>query len=178
MCNDSQKVIFLDRDGVINKDIGYLFRIEDFKFEKKIFDACRHFNSIGYQLIIITNQSGIYRKLYSLNDFLKLNAWMLDQFEHNGVKILDVYFCSHGPNSNCSCRKPKPGMILKAKDKHNVNMAESWLIGDKETDISSAIAANIKNTILITGNKQNDPLESNAKFVLKSIEECLQIIDK
>jgi D-glycero-D-manno-heptose 1,7-bisphosphate phosphatase len=178
MPSDYHKVIFLDRDGVINKDIGYLHKVEDFKFEKEIFGVCRHFNTLGYKLIIITNQSGIGRKLYTHNDFIILNTWMLDQFKRQGINILDVYYCPHNPYSNCSCRKPKPGLLLEAQKKYNIDMTLSWLIGDKETDIDSANAAKINNTILINHNNKDDVLESNARFILKSLEECFQIINK
>ena len=86
-----QKAIFLDRDGIINQEVGYLYKIEEFKFIDFIFDACKHFNSLRYKLIIITNQSGIARGYYSKNDFLLLNKWMLEQFNNQGINILDVF---------------------------------------------------------------------------------------
>jgi len=145
----SKKVIFLDRDGVINKEVGYLHKIEDFEFIDGVFDACLYFQLLDYQIIIVTNQSGIERGYYSENDFHIVNNWMLGQFKGLGVDILDVFFCPHGPKSNCDCRKPKPGMFNQANKKHGINMEESWMIGDKEADIQAANAASIKNTVLV-----------------------------
>ena len=135
------KVIFLDRDGVINKEVGYLHKIEDFDFIDGVFDACLDFQSSNYEIIIITNQSGIERGYYSEKDFHTVTDWMLDQFKDHGVSILDVFYCPHGPESSCDCRKPKPGMFNQAHDKHNVDMEKSWMIGDKEADIKAANSA-------------------------------------
>ena len=101
---------------------------------------------------------------------------MLKQFENQGIKILDVFFCPHGPESTCNCRKPKPGMLLEAKEKHKIDMKNSWMIGDKEADVGAANAAGIKNTILVKTGHDIDETNSNAKFILKSIKNTLDII--
>ena len=170
------KTIFLDRDGVINKEINYLHKIDDFEFIDGIFNACQHFQSLGYKIIIITNQSGIYRGYYTENDYQKVTQWMLDQFKQKNINILDVFHCPHGPNSTCDCRKPKPGMFLKAKAKHNTDMKKSWLIGDKEVDIIAANAAGITNTILVKTGHRIDESNSKANFFLDSIQQSKQII--
>ena len=136
-----QKVVFLDRDGVINKDTGYLHSINDFEFIEGISVALRHFLSLGYKLIIITNQSGIGRGYYSVNDFKTLTKWMIEQLSSNGIEILDVLYCPHSPDDNCSCRKPNPGLLLEAKKRHNIEMKCSWIIGDKEDDNAAEVAA-------------------------------------
>jgi D-glycero-D-manno-heptose 1,7-bisphosphate phosphatase len=170
------KVIFLDRDGVINKEEGYIHKPSSFKFIDGIFQACRYFQSNGFQIIIITNQSGISRGYYSENDFMILTDWMLKQFLINDIKILDVLHCPHGPKSNCNCRKPKPGMPLKAQSLYNIDMQYSWMIGDKEEDIKAASDAGINNTILVKSGHTIDEQNSNAKYILKSIYECIEII--
>ena len=170
------KTIFLDRDGVINKDINYLHKIDDFEFIDGIFDACLYFQSLGYKIIIITNQSGISRGYYSHSDYQKVTQWMLDQFKYKNINILDVFHCPHGPDSTCDCRKPKPGMFLKAKDKHNTDMEKSWMIGDKERDTIAANSAGIDNTILIRSSHRIDESNSNAKIILDSIQQAKQII--
>ena len=170
------KTIFLDRDGVINKDINYLHKIDDFEFIDGIFDVCLYFQSLGYKIIIITNQSGISRGYYSHSDYQKVTQWMLDQFKYNNISILDVFHCPHGPDSTCDCRKPKPGMFLKAKDKHNTGMEKSWMIGDKERDTVAANSAGIDNTILIRSSHKIDESNSNAKIILDSIQQAKQII--
>ena len=170
------KTIFLDRDGVINKDINYLHKIDDFEFIDGIFDVCLYFQSLGYKIIIITNQSGISRGYYSHSDYQKVTQWMLNQFKYKNIDILDVFHCPHGPDSTCDCRKPKPGMFLKARDKHNTDMEKSWMIGDKEEDIMAANAANIMNTILVRSGHKVNEANSNAKYFLDSIQYSKKII--
>ena len=170
------RTIFLDSDGVINKEINYLHKIEDFEFIDGIFDACLHFQSLGYKIIIITNQSGISRGYYSFTDYQKVTQWMLDQFIYNNINILDTFHCPHGLGSTCDCRKPKPGMFLKAKDKHNTDMEKSWLIGDKEIDVIAANTAGIENTILVRTGHRIDKSNSYARFILDSIQQAKQII--
>ncbi|MCH2034040.1 MAG: D-glycero-beta-D-manno-heptose 1,7-bisphosphate 7-phosphatase [Tenacibaculum sp.] len=169
------KVIFLDRDGVINEDSGYVHKKEDFVFIQGIFDSCRSLISKGFELIIITNQSGIGRGYYTVEDFLILNDWMLNEFEKANVNICDVFFCPHTPQDNCNCRKPKTGMLDKADLKYNIDKSNSWVIGDKETDIEAGINFGINNTILINRN-ENIQIESyNAKFIIPSIKDINKI---
>jgi len=170
----NNKAIFLDRDGVVNKDTGYVYKITEFEFNPGIFEICLHFITLGYQIVILTNQSGIYRNYYTQDDFLLLTNWMIEIFAQKNIKILDVLHCPHGPESNCQCRKPKPGMIIKAKEEHNINLSESWLIGDNETDISAAHSAGIKQTILVDMNKKNK--KSTAYKIVSSISEIVKVI--
>ena len=172
----SIKTIFLDRDGVINKEVNYLHKIQDFEFINGIFDACHHFKSLGYFIVIVTNQSGIARKIYKDKDYQNLSNWMIKQFQNKGIDILDVFHCPHGPGSQCSCRKPKPGMLIEAKNKHGIDMVNSWLIGDKESDIIAANNAGIFNTILVRSGHKINEAESSAKYILNSIREEGQII--
>ena len=170
------KTIFLDRDGVINKEVNYLYKIDDFEFINGIFDVCLYLQNLDYQIIIITNQSGISRGYYTENDYDLLTKWMLNQFEDNGIKILDVFHCPHGPKSNCECRKPKPGMFLDAKIKYNTDMQYSWMIGDKEDDVKAANSAGIQNTILVRSGQKIDESSSNARFFLDSIQQSKLVI--
>ena len=172
----NKKTIFLDRDGVINKEVNYLHKIDDFEFIEGIFEACDYLQSIGYSIIIVTNQSGIARNYYKDEDFNILTDWMLEEFKKNNIDILDIYYCPHGPNSICKCRKPKPGMLLEAKIKHNIDMKNSWMIGDKEVDIKAANDAGIKNTILVRSGHKINEASSNAMFFLDSIKQINQII--
>jgi D-glycero-D-manno-heptose 1,7-bisphosphate phosphatase len=173
----NKKIVFLDRDGVINKEVGYLHKIEDFRFIDGVFNACLHFQSLNYQIIVITNQSGIGRGYYTEEDFHIINNWMLGKFSKKGIRILDVFFCPHGPESNCDCRKPKPGMLNQANDKHGIDMENSWMIGDKEADIKAANTAHIKNTILVKSGHVIDESNSKAKFILDSIGQVKTIIN-
>ena len=170
------KTIFLDRDGVINKEVGYLHKIKDFKFIDGVFDACLYFQSIGYQLVIVTNQSGIGRGYYDEDAFHIVNNWMLSQFKNQGVSILDVFFCPHGPESNCNCRKPKPGMFNQANDKYGIDMKNSWMIGDKEADIKAANSAGVNNTIIVKSGHTINERNSNATYIIDSIAQVKEVI--
>ena len=172
----SIKTIFLDRDGVINKEINYLHKIDDFEFIDGVFETCQYLISLDYQIIVITNQSGISRGYYTEKDFQIITEWMIAEFQKNNIIILDIFHCPHLPNSNCNCRKPKPGMLLDAKYKHNIDMQNSWLIGDKEVDIIAANSSGITNTILVKSGHKINEVDSNAKYFLDSIQQSKQVI--
>ena len=101
---------------------------------------------------------------------------MINQFKKNDINILDVFHCPHMPNSNCNCRKPMPGMLLEAKNKHNINMKNSWMIGDKKADIIAANTAGITNTILVRSGHKINKADSNAKYILDSIDQSNKVI--
>ena len=170
------KTIFLDRDGVINKEVNYLHNIDDFEFIDGVFEACRHFQKLGYEIIIITNQSGIARGYYTEYDYQLITKWMLDQFEERNVKILDVFHCPHGPDSSCDCRKPKPGMLLQAINQYGIDMKRSWMIGDNDVDIKAANAANIQNTIMVKSGHPIDLKNSKTEYVLDYIKQFKAVI--
>lgn len=146
-----RKALFLDRDGVINIDKGYVWQVSDFEFTGWIFDLCRKYRDEGYMIIVVTNQAGIARQLFTEDDFHRITEWMVGQFSENGIRIEKVYYCPHHPdfNSACDCRKPNPGMLLTAAKEFQINMQESILIGDKESDIQAGINAGIKYCLYI-----------------------------
>lgn len=154
------KALFLDRDGVINIDTGHLYKIEDVVFLEGIFTLCREAKAKGYLLIIITNQAGIGRGYYSERDFHTLMEWMKEQFAIHNAPLDAVYFCPHHPEYGigaykrmCNCRKPKPGMLLRAQNDWDIDMADSCFLGDKETDMQAGKAAGITRNILIENNE-------------------------
>lgn len=138
------KALFLDRDGVINRNFGHVHKINKFVFRKGIFELLDFFKKKHYLIIIITNQAGIAKGLYSFDDFKLLNEWMLEKFVQRGIKVDRVYFCPHQDKDNCSCRKPKPGMILNAINDFNIDSTKSLFIGDKMTDEKASTSAGIK----------------------------------
>ena len=107
-----KKALFLDRDGVINVEINYLFRKEDFIFRKGIFKLLLHYFKAGYLIFVVTNQAGIARGYYSEQEFSRLTEWMTEKFGKRGIHITKVYHCPHHPDftGECSCRKPNPGI--------------------------------------------------------------------
>ena len=171
-----KKTIFLDRDGVINKEVGYLYKIKEFEFIDGIFEACLSLINLNYQIIIISNQSGISRGYYTEDDYQKITKWMISQFKKKGVLIIDTYHCPHSPNSDCNCRKPKPGMFLNSNKKHSISFKNSWMIGDKETDIIAANKAGINKTILVRSGHEINESKSMATFIIDSVKDVKNVI--
>ncbi|HIP13437.1 MAG TPA: HAD family hydrolase [Arcobacter sp.] len=167
-----QKALFLDRDGVINIDHGYVYKIEDFEFTEGIFELLRFFIEKGYLLFIVTNQSGIGRDYYSEEDFQVLTSWMLDEFKKENIDIISVHHCNHSPEKNCACRKPQTGMIDKILSQNVIDLGSSWLIGDKQSDIDLAKNSKIKNTIAI-----GERTIENTSLSFKTILECRDYFD-
>ena len=139
------KALFIDRDGVINVDKNHVFMKEDFEFQEGIFDLCIKYIKEGYLIIVITNQAGIAKGLYTEDDFERLTLWMTGQFFERGIIISKVYHCPHHPDITgyCDCRKPAPGMILKAVKECDLDISECVLIGDRESDLQAGINAGI-----------------------------------
>lgn len=173
-----QKAIFLDRDGVINIEKNYLYKVEDFEFVDGVFNSLKYLQDLGYKLFIITNQSGIGRGYYSLEDFNVLTSWMLNKFKENSIEILQVELCPHGPDDGCECRKPKIGMINNILKNHDIDLEKSWLIGDKNSDIKCAQNANIKNSIQVKSGHDFNEKDSIADFICTSIKDIHKIIKK
>ncbi len=150
MSKNMSKALFLDRDGVINIEKDYLYKIEDFEFIDGIFDLCRYYQKLGYKIFVVTNQSGIAREYYDEEDFEILTSWMIREFKSENIEILKVYYCPHYPDisGECSCRKPKYGMILDAKNEFDINLSDSIIIGDKERDIEAGLNAGLTETYL------------------------------
>ncbi|NQV51498.1 MAG: HAD family hydrolase [Candidatus Marinimicrobia bacterium] len=146
-----KKALFLDRDGVINIERNYVHSSKNFEFVHGIFQFCSQFQKRGYLIFVITNQAGIDRGYYTQEDFLKLTDWMISEFRSNGVSIEKVYHCPHHPefSGECECRKPNPGMILMAQSEFNLDLKNSILIGDNQSDIQAGKRAGISYNYLI-----------------------------
>lgn len=143
-------VLFLDRDGVINRDSGYVHDIERFEWVPGIFDTVRFANELGLRVIVVTNQAGIARGLFTEQQFLRLTNWMVEQFANERAPIAAVYYCPYHPEGvapyrmDSEFRKPAPGMLLQAASEHRIDLGRSLLIGDQETDIQAGRAAGLK----------------------------------
>ncbi len=169
-----KKALFLDRDGVINADKHHLHKIEECEFMDGIFDLCRDYKNKGYDIIVVTNQAGIAKGIYSEEDYLKLRDFIHAKFKEEGCPVTAEYFCPYHPEGqgkykrNSFYRKPNPGMILRAAKEHNIDLAQSVLIGDAETDILAAKSAGIGKTIrLINESNLRGSQETNADEVWK-----------
>lgn len=133
-----RKALFIDRDGIINIDHGYVSKREDFEFSAGIFDLLHSFVQKHYLLYIVTNQSGIGRGYYTQEDFDRLTRWMLAQMQKRAISIEQVLFCPHAPQANCACRKPNIGMLQGIRRDYTIDFSHSWMIGDKSSDIEFA----------------------------------------
>ena len=145
--NIKKKALFLDRDGVVNIDKVHVHKIEDFEFTPDIFKLAKRYQDKGYLIIIITNQAGIAKGLYTEEDFNILTKWMIEEFKKREITISKVYHCPHHPDYTgpCDCRKPHPGMILKAIKDFDLDPSQCVLIGDKLSDIEAGQNAGIGN---------------------------------
>ncbi len=172
----SARAAFIDRDGVINREVEYLHRIEDFRFIDGVFDACRLLVENGYRLVVVTNQSGIGRGYYDEEQYHALTRWMVARFAERGIVITGVYHCPHHPvhgvgdyRRTCACRKPEPGMLLTAAREHGLDLSRSLMFGDKEADVEAGRAAGVKATVLVRSGHPINERTTRADHVIDSL---------
>ena len=167
-----QKAIFFDRDGVVNINTNYVYKISDFRFMEgflEFFSACK---KSGFLALVVTNQSGINRGFYSELDFKILSDFMQDELrKKTGFCFDKIYHCPHSPSENCICRKPKIGMIQRAMSDFSIDLKRSFLIGDNESDIECAINAGIGTQILLTQGKKAQNADSTLESTPDSTPE-------
>jgi D-glycero-D-manno-heptose 1,7-bisphosphate phosphatase len=153
-----QRALFLDRDGVVNEEVGYLHRAEDVRFVDGIFSLCRTAVGLGYRLIVVTNQAGIARGYYSESDFHALMTSMRAELRAEGVELDAVYFCPFHPEHGVGeykreheDRKPGTGMLRRGATEFGVELSESVMVGDRCSDVAAANAAGLRQAFLIRG---------------------------
>ena len=169
------RAIFLDRDGTINiNEPEYIHTIKDFKFITGAISALKKLSKTDYKVIIVSNQSGIARGYYNQKDLEILHNWMLSEFKKKSIRIDKIYYCPHGPDDNCSCRKPKIGMFLEAVKDFDINLSKSWFIGDDKRDVIAGREANIK-TIKI-GDRMPENLKLEPNHYAKNLLEAVNVI--
>nr|WP_277627267.1 HAD family hydrolase [Burkholderia stabilis] len=174
--------MFLDRDGVINRDDGYVFKIENFVFLDGIFDLARAAKALGYLSVVVTNQAGIGRGYYSEDDFFRLSDWMKGVFATEGAPIDGVYFCPTHPEHGVGkykvesdFRKPNPGMILAAQRDFDLDLGASLLVGDKESDIQAGLTAGVGTTLLVC-DKDVSRVATTANAVVRNPRDVIQFL--
>lgn len=147
--------VFLDRDGTLNIDKGYVHRIEDWEWIPGAIDAIVALKKAGFLVIVITNQAGIARGYYDETDMNNLHTMINEELKEHGTTIDGFYHCPHHPEFGairaCECRKPMPGLIDQAKQDFGIDLCRSWLVGDKVSDIQAGLAAGVKSILVQTG---------------------------
>jgi histidinol-phosphate phosphatase family protein len=174
------KLIFLDRDGVINKDLNtYVTRPEDFEFLPGVLKALHKLSRADYEIIIVSNQAGVAKGIFKEDDLNKVNEYMLQKIEEADALIADTLYCIHSDDEDCDCRKPKTGLFDKALKERNINPHETYLIGDKESDITAAHKKGLKSIIVLSGKtKQSDigGWKEKPDYIKKDLKEAVDFI--
>jgi D-glycero-D-manno-heptose 1,7-bisphosphate phosphatase len=154
----SEPAIFMDRDGTINEDIGYVTNVEELTIYPWAAEAVRLINESGMKAIVITNQSGVARGLYTEEALRSIHDRMIEELGSEGARVDGVYYCPHHPEIGeqqycvaCGCRKPEPGMLHRAAREHDIDLARSYVIGDKASDINLASNAGARGVLVLTG---------------------------
>lgn len=175
--NSKQKAIFIDRDGTLIEEVNFLHRVEDLRFFDYTDEAVKLLKENGFLVIVATNQSGIARKVYSESDMHGIHEAIQNQLSE---KIDAFYFCPHLPDAGCSCRKPNLGMIEQACDDFEIDLENSWMIGDKKLDVELGFNANIKTALVLTGYGEKHIFELDKKpdIVSKNLKDAVDEILK
>lgn len=180
---NKQRAVFIDRDGTINKYVGFLTDIEDFELIDGVTDAIKKINSSGYLAIVVTNQPVVARGEVSFSELDQIHNKMETLLGKEGAYLDAIYYCPHHPHKgyegeveelkiDCECRKPKPGMLLKAAGDFNIDLTRSWMIGDGENDIKAGNAAGCR-TILI--GDSNFGQDISAQNLYDAVNKCMDI---
>lgn len=166
-----RKALFLDRDGVVNVDTGYVHRREDFHLVPGVLDLCRQARAKGYLVIVVTNQSGIGRGMFTEEDFARLTEYMKDVFHAAGTEIANVFHCPSVDDGHPD-RKPNPGLFLKAAAVHGLDLASCVSVGDRERDVRAAISAGVGRNFLFSSG--DAPTRAMARVkTLNQVAACL-----
>jgi D-glycero-D-manno-heptose 1,7-bisphosphate phosphatase len=176
------RALFLDRDGVINDEVGYLHKAEDVRWVRGILPLCRTAMKLGYKLVVVTNQSGIARGFYSMAQFETLTAWMRKELQREDVKLDAVYCCPYHPEHGVGQykrehedRKPGPGMLRRAARELGVDLAVSVMVGDRCSDVAAGNAAGVRQCFLLRGTEPEPcPGEATAVDSLTDVERWLR----
>ncbi len=171
----SNSAVFLDRDGVLVLDVGYPHKVSDVKLFPDVAPALRSIQEAGHLLLVVSNQSGVGRGLFSLDDVLKFHQALGEKLAQEGVQLNleQFYVCPHSPADNCSCRKPKPSLLQKAAKAHAVDLTQSYLVGDKETDVQAGRSAGVQT---IRMNRDREDVQTAANWVVSDLMEAADFI--
>ena len=148
---EMNRTVFLDRDGTIARDVHYCHRPEDFEILPTVPEAIKLLNENGFKVVVITNQSGIARGYFTEGTLAQIHQKMQDELAKYGARVDAIYYCPHHPDDGCQCRKPKTALFLKAAEEHNIDLKNSYMVGDQQMDIDAGKALGCKTALVTTG---------------------------
>ncbi|MFH1354139.1 MAG: HAD family hydrolase [bacterium] len=170
---NKKKVIFLDRDGTINVDHGYVHQIEDWNFTDRAVEALKKLQEASYLLVVLTSQSGIGHGLYKEGDVQKLHEFVKNELKREGVELSAIIHCPHRRDAGCNCRKPEVGMVDKAEQQIGpVDYGQSWMVGDKVADLGLGKRKKMKTALIRSRYWQQDELEEQPDIIVGSLFEA------
>jgi D,D-heptose 1,7-bisphosphate phosphatase len=179
------RAVFMDRDGTINEEVGYLSKLNQLKIFSSTFEAIRIINESGMKAVVITNQSGVARGFFDEDFVNAVHARINEMLQEEGAFIDRFYYCPHHPTEgsgvykiDCGCRKPEPGMFLKAAEEMDINLASSYMIGDMPKDIQAARSAGVKGILVQTGYEGNVIPAGNPVYTAQDILDAVRWIMK
>lgn len=157
MAGGIHRAVFMDRDGTINREVGHVNRLEKFELLPRAAEAIRRLNARGFKAVIVTNQSGVARG-YFTEDFIRvLHRELEAQLAREGARLDGVYYCPHIPGTDCGCRKPAPGLLLKAAAELDIDLGRSYVVGDKQVDVELAHRVSAAGILVLTGYAGQEP---------------------
>ena len=168
MKTNRKTAVFLDRDGTLNFDPGYLSKAKHFRFLPSVKPALRMLVACGLDLFVVSNQSGIGRGLITQQELKKIHSKMTRELKASGVVLKGIFICPHSPADGCACRKPSPKLILKAVRRHRLNLWNSYIVGDKLTDVETGVRAGLQ-TVLIARKKSSPDAAIRPYHVAKNL---------
>lgn len=146
-----QPFIFLDRDGTLVEEVNYGHKLEDYALIPGAIQSLQRFRDAGFSLAMVTNQSGIGRGIFGIEDYEIFHGRLLADLQAAGIEIVETYMCPHAPDETCVCRKPLPTSLFHARDHHHADLAASWMVGDHVKDVETAANAGARGLLLLTG---------------------------
>ncbi len=182
-----KKIIFIDRDGVVNKDPGgwtehsYVTRWEDFHFLPGAKEALKMLTDSGYDIIVISNQGGVSKKFFSREELDGVTSRMISEIESYGARIRKVYYCLHQDKDNCDCRKPKPGLFMQAEKELGIKARGEYFLGDGKTDIEAGRSAGLKTILVLSGKTSKDKIaewDVQPDYVFKDMLDAVKFVIK
>lgn len=175
------KAIFMDRDGTISEEIGYMYHAGLFRPFPWAGSAVRKINESGMKAVLITNQSGVGRGYFDEATVHQVHDILLTELTRSNAKLDAIYYCPHHPDADCNCRKPQPGMLIQAKEELDIDLGQSYVIGDKYLDVETAYAVGAKSVLVLTGygiaeQEKHKTLKNQPTYVAKDLMEAVEAI--